>query len=154
MNILLTDGVTYVRGSVVFFIFFASRGPTWTKYLLKAFVIACLSHVSLPLMLNLIGLESCGFPLPTISFIIFHDFGKFVLLNSNCSSMYSFSLFLRSEVNLLLNVVHSSLLSMVGFFPSSTRFYGPVHLRRYWSVPVSTGPYILGRPVKFSNFRI
>ena len=35
--------------------------------------------------------------------------------------------------------------------PSSTRFYGPVHLRRYWSVPVSTGPYILGRPVKFSN---
>ena len=117
MNILLTDGVTYVRGSVVFLIFFASRGPTWTKYLLKAFVIACLSHVSLPLMLNLIGLESCGFPLPTISFIIFHDFGKFVLLNSNCSSMYSFSLFLRSEVNLLLNVVHSSLLSMVGFFP-------------------------------------
>ena len=35
--------------------------------------------------------------------------------------------------------------------PGSTRFYGPVHLRRYWSVPVSTGPYILGRPVKFSN---
>ena len=67
-------------------------------------------------MLNIIGLESCGFPLPTISFIIFHDFVKFVLLNSNCSSMYSFSLFLRSEVNLLLNVVHSSLLSMVGFF--------------------------------------
>ena len=33
--------------------------------------------------------------------------------------------------------------------PGSTRFYGPVHLRRYWSVPVSTGPYILGRPVKF-----
>ena len=31
--------------------------------------------------------------------------------------MYSFSLFLRSEVNFLLNVVHSSLLSMVGFFP-------------------------------------
>ena len=54
-------------------------------------------------MLNLIGLESCGFRLPTISFIIFHDFGKFVLLNSNCSSMYSFSLFLRSEVNLLLS---------------------------------------------------
>ena len=74
MNILLTDGVTYARGSVVFIIFFASRGPTWTKYLLKAFLIACLSHVSLSLMLNLIGLESCGFPLPTISFIIFHDF--------------------------------------------------------------------------------
>ena len=35
--------------------------------------------------------------------------------------------------------------------PGSTRFYGPVHLRRYWSVPVSTGPYILGRPVKFAN---
>ena len=35
--------------------------------------------------------------------------------------------------------------------PGSTRFYGPVHLRRYWSVPVSPGPYILGRPVKFSN---
>ena len=35
--------------------------------------------------------------------------------------------------------------------PGSTRFYGPVPLRRYWSVPVSTGPYILGRPVKFSN---
>ena len=35
--------------------------------------------------------------------------------------------------------------------PGSTRIYGPVHLRRYWSVPVSTGPYILGRPVKFSN---
>ena len=35
--------------------------------------------------------------------------------------------------------------------PGSTRFCGPVHLRRYWSVPVSTGPYILGRPVKFSN---
>ena len=30
--------------------------------------------------------------------------------------MYSFSLFLRSEVNLFLNVVHSSLLSMVGYF--------------------------------------
>ena len=30
--------------------------------------------------------------------------------------MYSFSLFLRSEVNLLLNVVHSSLLSLEGFF--------------------------------------
>ena len=66
-------------------------------------------------MLNLIGLDSCGFPLPTISFIIFHDFGKFVLLNYNCSSMYSFSLFLRSEVNLLL-YVHCSPLSMVGFF--------------------------------------
>ena len=67
-------------------------------------------------MLNLNGLESCGFPLPTISFIIFHDFCKFVWLNSNCSSIYSFSLFLRSEVNLLLEVVYSSLLSMVGFF--------------------------------------
>ena len=67
-------------------------------------------------MLNLIGLESCGFPLPTISFIGFHDFGKFVLLNSNCSSMYSFSRFLRSEVNILLNVVHISLLYMVGLF--------------------------------------
>ena len=67
-------------------------------------------------MLNLIGLESCGFPLPTISFIIFHDFGRFVLLSSNCSSMYSFSLFIRSDVNLLLNVVHSSLLSLEGFF--------------------------------------
>ena len=63
-------------------------------------------------MLNLVGLESSCFPLPTISFIIFHDFGKFLLVNSNCSSMYSFSLFLGSEVNLLLNVVHSSLLSM------------------------------------------
>ena len=30
--------------------------------------------------------------------------------------MYSFSLFLKSEVNLLLNVVHFSLLSLVGFF--------------------------------------
>ena len=29
--------------------------------------------------------------------------------------------------------------------PGSTRFYVPVHLRR------CTGPYILGRPVKFSN---
>ena len=67
-------------------------------------------------MLNLFGLDSCGFPLPTISFIIIHDFGKFVLLNYNCSSMYYFSLFLRIEVNLLLNVVHSCLLSMVGFF--------------------------------------
>ena len=67
-------------------------------------------------MLNLIGLELCGFPLPTISFIIFHDFGRFVLLSSNCSSMYSVSLFLRGEVNLLLNVVHSSLLSLEGFF--------------------------------------
>ena len=37
------------------------------------------------------------------------------LLSSNCSSMYSISLFLRSEVNLLLNVVHSSLLSLEGF---------------------------------------
>ena len=65
-------------------------------------------------MLNLIELESCGFPLPTISFIIY--VGRFVLLSSNCSSMYSFSLFLRSEVYLLLNVVHSSLLSLEGFF--------------------------------------
>ena len=115
MHILLTDDVTYLRGSVVLFILFASRGPTRTKYLLKAFVIACLSHVFLPLMLNLIGLQSCGFPLPTIYFIVFHDFDRFVLLNSYCSSMYSFSLFLRSEVNLLLNVIHSSLLSMVEF---------------------------------------
>ena len=30
--------------------------------------------------------------------------------------MYSFSLFLKSEVNLLLNVVHSSLLSLEIFF--------------------------------------
>ena len=30
--------------------------------------------------------------------------------------MYSFSLSLRSEVNLLLNVVHNSLLSLEGFF--------------------------------------
>ena len=30
--------------------------------------------------------------------------------------MYSFSLSLKSEVNLLLNVVHISLLSLVGFF--------------------------------------
>ena len=30
--------------------------------------------------------------------------------------MYSFSLFLESEVNSLLNVVHISLLSLVGFF--------------------------------------
>ena len=30
--------------------------------------------------------------------------------------MYSFSLFIKSEVNLLLNVVHISLLSLVGFF--------------------------------------
>ena len=67
MNVLLTDDVPYVRGSVVLFILFASRGPTRTTYSLKAFVIACLSHVFLPLMLNLIGLESCGFPLPTIS---------------------------------------------------------------------------------------
>ena len=43
-------------------------------------------------------------------------FGRFVLLSSNCSSLYSFSLFLRSEVNLLLNVAHSSLLSLEGFF--------------------------------------
>ena len=28
INILLTDDVTYVRGSVVLFILFASRGPT------------------------------------------------------------------------------------------------------------------------------
>ena len=67
-------------------------------------------------MLNLIGLQSCGFPLPTIYFIIFHDFGKFVLLNYNCFSMYFFSLFLRSEVNLLLNVVHKNILYMAGFF--------------------------------------
>ena len=29
--------------------------------------------------------------------------------------------------------------------PGSTRFYGPVHLRRYWSVPVSTGPSVYTR---------
>ena len=80
------------------------------------FVIACLLHVSLQLMLNIIGLESYGFPLPIIYFIMFHDFGRFVLLSSNCSSMYSFSPFLRSEVNLLLNVVYSSLLPSEGFF--------------------------------------
>ena len=31
--------------------------------------------------------------------------------------------------------------------PGSTRFYGPVPPEVHWSVPVSTGPYILGRPV-------
>ena len=38
--------------------------------------------------------------------------------------------------------------------PGSTRFYGSVHLRRHWSVQVSNGPYILGRPVKFVNSRV
>ena len=81
------DGVTYVKESVVLYILFGSHGLTWTKYLVWYLIM--------------------WFPLPTISFIIFHDFAKFVLLNSNCSSMYSFSLFLRSEVNISLNVVHS-----------------------------------------------
>ena len=31
--------------------------------------------------------------------------------------------------------------------PGSTRFYGPVHLRRHWSVPVSTGLYIQYLPL-------
>ena len=93
-------------------------------------------------MLNFIGLESCGFPLPTISFIIFHDFGKFVLLNYNCSSMYSISLFLRSEVNLFLNVVHSSLLSMVGLF-SYTCFRIFLVLIDFHSVAVRYGNLFL-----------
>ena len=30
--------------------------------------------------------------------------------------------------------------------PDGTHFYGPFPLRRHSSIPVSTGPYILGRP--------
>ena len=85
----------------------ASCGLIVTKLLLNALEII---YVSSPLILFFCLILFCVFCFPN------NIFGKSVLFNSNCSSIYSILRILRSEVNLLLNVVHNSLFSTVGLF--------------------------------------
>ena len=94
----------------------SSCGPISTKLLLKALEIVNLSDTGFPFILNLSELLSDVFFLPIISFIIFHDFVRSFLLSSSFSSLYSFSLILKSEVSLLLKIEHSRLFVLLDFF--------------------------------------
>ena len=95
-----------------------------------------MSSVGLPLIVNLD--ELCVvLPLPIISLIPFQDLDMLDLLRSSCSSISSCSRFLRSEVNLLLNVLHICLFLSVRFFGMNVSKYMRYPLVMYGSLFIS-----------------